>query len=38
MSVWELSVAIEGYRKSQGAEDEPEALSEEEYLELVSGG
>lgn len=35
MSLWEINACIDGYAKSQGAEETPDAPTPEEHIDLV---
>lgn len=34
MSLWQFSACVEGWKEANGVETKPEAMSDEEYLEL----
>lgn len=37
MSLWQYNAALAGYAKGQGAEDKPEAPSDEEFMRWYEG-
>ena len=37
MSLWEFVTCVDAWRLAQGGEEEPEAPSEEEYINLIAG-
>lgn len=38
MSLWELSACADGWAKAHGAQEKPEAPSEEEFLARIGRG